>query len=100
MNQYISVGLDVHADSITAAILDGDAQDPEVVKLPGDLMKVRRLFRRLAKKKLFEPVTRLPVPAPSSIEYSATTDSSATSSRPRSFPVSRGIGVKPTVSTR
>jgi transposase len=50
MNQYISVGLDVHADSITAAILDGDAQDPEVVKLSGDLMKVRRLFRRLAKK--------------------------------------------------
>jgi transposase len=50
MNQYISVGLDVHADSITAAILDGDAQDPEVVKLSGDLMKVRRLFRRLARK--------------------------------------------------
>jgi transposase len=50
MNQYISVGLDVHADSITAAILDGNVQDPEVVKLPGDLMKVRRLFRRLAKK--------------------------------------------------
>ncbi|MGB2959943.1 MAG: IS110 family transposase [Bacteroidota bacterium] len=50
MNQSIFVGLDVHADSITVAILEGDTQDPEVVKLSADLMKVRRLFRRLAKK--------------------------------------------------
>ena len=50
MNKYIWVGLDVHLDSITAAILEDEAQDPEVVKLSGDLMKVRRLFRRLAKR--------------------------------------------------
>ncbi len=50
MNQCIWVGLDVHADSITAAILSGDSQEPEVITLSGDLMKVRRLFRRLAKK--------------------------------------------------
>ena len=50
MDQYIWVGLDVHAESITAAILEGDAQDPEVITLSGDLMKVRRLFRRLAEK--------------------------------------------------
>ncbi|MGB5874004.1 MAG: hypothetical protein WBG01_15715 [Bacteroidota bacterium] len=37
MNQSIVVGLDVHADSITAAILNGDLQDPVVVKLPADL---------------------------------------------------------------
>jgi len=50
MGQCIWIGLDVHVDSITAAILQGDCTDPEVIKLPGDLMKVRRLFRRLAKK--------------------------------------------------
>ncbi|MDH3214889.1 MAG: transposase [Candidatus Krumholzibacteria bacterium] len=50
MNKYIWVGLDVHLDSITAAILEDDAQQPEVVTLSGDLMKVRRLFRRLSKK--------------------------------------------------
>ena len=50
MSKYIWVGLDVHLDSITAAILDGNAQEPEVVTLSGDLMKVRRLFRRLSRK--------------------------------------------------
>lgn len=48
MEQYNWVGLDVHLDSITAAILRGDCQDAEVLKLPGDLMKVRQLFRRLS----------------------------------------------------
>jgi len=42
------VGLDVHADSITAAILPSESDTPEVVKLSGDLMQVRRLFRRLS----------------------------------------------------
>ena len=42
------VGLDVHADSITAAILPPKSDSPEVVKLSGDLMQVRRLFRRLS----------------------------------------------------
>ena len=50
MTKSIWIGLDVHAESITAAILDGDSQEPEIVTLPGDLMKVRRLFRRLAKQ--------------------------------------------------
>jgi len=50
MNEYTWVGLDVHLDSITAAILEGDAQEPEVITLSGGLMKVRRLFRRLARK--------------------------------------------------
>lgn len=40
----------MHAESITAAILVGDSQDPEIVTLPGDLNKVRRLFRRLAER--------------------------------------------------
>lgn len=56
MSYTITVGLDVHAESITAAILylrsrgEGDSQEAEVITLPSDLMKVRRLFRRLAKK--------------------------------------------------
>ena len=50
MNEYIHVGLDVHLDSITAAILGRDGEQPEAVRLPGDLMKVRRLFRRLSAK--------------------------------------------------
>jgi transposase len=44
----IWVGLDVHKDSITAAILEGDASQAEVVRLSSDLHKVRRLFRRLS----------------------------------------------------
>jgi transposase len=50
MSEYIWVGLDVHVESITAAILEGESRDAEVVKLSGDLHKVRRLFRRLSKK--------------------------------------------------
>jgi hypothetical protein len=46
MSQYIWIGLDVHVDSITAAILEGDQESPDVSKMSGDLMKVRRLFRR------------------------------------------------------
>ena len=47
MIQETVVGLDVHADSITVAILPPKSDTPEVVKLSGDLMQVRRLFRRL-----------------------------------------------------
>ena len=50
MGKYIWVGLDVHLESITAAILDGDGNEAEIVKMSGDLMKVRRLFRRLSAK--------------------------------------------------
>ena len=48
MVQDTVVGLDVHADSITAAILSPTSDTPEVVKLSSDLMQVRRLFRRLS----------------------------------------------------
>lgn len=44
------VGLDVHQDSITAAILHGDDPELEVVRLPGDLNPVRKLFRRLSQQ--------------------------------------------------
>ncbi|MCK4413807.1 MAG: IS110 family transposase [Candidatus Eisenbacteria sp.] len=50
MKESTWVGLDVHAQSITAAILEGDREQPEVIKLSGDLMKVRRLFRRLSQR--------------------------------------------------
>lgn len=46
----IWVGLDVHKDSITAAILEGDEAQGEVVRLANELNKVRRLFRRLASR--------------------------------------------------
>src|SRR5512133_2064043 len=48
MTQETVVGLDVHAQSITAAILHDANEHPEVITLPADLMQVRRLFRRLA----------------------------------------------------
>jgi transposase len=48
MVQETVVGLDVHADSITAAILPPTSDLPEVLKLSGDLNQVRRLFRRLS----------------------------------------------------
>lgn len=48
MNEITYVGLDVHADSITVAILQEQNQEAEVIQLSSDLMKVRRLFRRLA----------------------------------------------------
>lgn len=50
MSKYIWVGLDVHLESITAAVLEGDRNEAEIVKMSGDLMKVRRLFRRLSAK--------------------------------------------------
>ena len=50
MSKYIWVGLDVHLESITAAILEDDSDEVEIVKMSGDLMKVRRLLRRLSEK--------------------------------------------------
>ena len=41
------VGLDVHAESITATILRPGSEQPEVIKLASDPTKVRRFFRRL-----------------------------------------------------
>ncbi len=45
----IWVDLDVHKDSIVAAILCGRSPDPEVIRLTSNLMRIRKLFRRLAK---------------------------------------------------
>ena len=45
MMQETVVGLDVHADSIMAAFLPSKSDTPEVVKLSGDRMQVRRLLR-------------------------------------------------------
>ena len=48
--RIIWVGLDVHKDSTTAAILEGDASEAEAFRLSADLMQVRRLFRRLSER--------------------------------------------------
>jgi transposase len=42
------VGMDVHQDSITAAILLGHDKHPKIERLPADLNAVRRMFRRLS----------------------------------------------------
>jgi transposase len=44
------VGLDVHKESVTAAIIEGEGEDVQVVRLSSDLNKVRRLFRKLSKR--------------------------------------------------
>jgi len=44
----IWVGLDVHKNSITAAILEGDESHAEIVQFPSGLNKVRKLFRKLS----------------------------------------------------
>jgi transposase len=46
----IWVGMDVHQDSITAAILYGDDAEARVERLPGDLNAVRRMFRKLSER--------------------------------------------------
>ena len=46
----IWVGLDVHKDSITAAVLEGDTSEAEVIRLRPDLLRVRRFFSRLGKR--------------------------------------------------
>lgn len=50
MEKCIWVGLDVHKDSVTAAILAREGNQAEVVRLSSDLNPVRRLFRRLSKR--------------------------------------------------
>ena len=50
MSNITFVGLDVHNESITAAILVPGSDEPQVLKLPADLMKVRQLFIRLSDK--------------------------------------------------
>ena len=50
MSEHIIwVGLDVHKDSVVAAVLRGDSTDVEVIRLTSDLMRVRKLFRRLSR---------------------------------------------------
>lgn len=50
MEQTLFVGLDVHAQSITAAILTPDRRDAEVIQLSSDLNKMRRFFRQLSQR--------------------------------------------------
>jgi len=42
--------MDVHQNSITAAVLEGDSHDPDLFRLPGEVEAVRRLFRRLGRR--------------------------------------------------
>jgi transposase len=46
----IWVGLDVHKNSTIAAVLIGDEEKPQVLRLTPDLNELRRLFRKLAKR--------------------------------------------------
>jgi transposase len=48
VSKMIWVGLDVHKNSTTVAILEGDAREGEVIRLSADLNELRKLFRRLA----------------------------------------------------
>jgi len=47
MSKMIWVGLDVHKNSITAAVLEDWSRDGEVLRLSADLNELRKLFRRL-----------------------------------------------------
>jgi len=44
------VGLDVHQNSITAAVFQGDEPEPTIQRLSGDLNAARKLFRRLSQQ--------------------------------------------------
>ena len=46
--ETVWVGLDVHQNSITAAILQGNEQEPMIQRLSGNLNDTRKLFRKLA----------------------------------------------------
>jgi transposase len=47
MSKMFWVGLDVHKNSTTVAILEDDARDGEVLRLSADLNELRKVFRRL-----------------------------------------------------
>ena len=50
MPPIIWIGLDVHKDSLTAAILENDAPDAQVIRLGPDLNQLRKLLRRLSER--------------------------------------------------
>ncbi|MCA9726476.1 MAG: transposase, partial [Candidatus Eisenbacteria bacterium] len=50
MPSIIWVGLDVHKNSTTAAILEGETSEAQIVRLPADLNQLRKLFRKLSEK--------------------------------------------------
>ena len=50
MPPIIWIGLDVHKNSTTAAILEGVASDPQIVRLGADLNQLRKLLRKLSER--------------------------------------------------
>jgi transposase len=46
----IWVGLDVHQSRVTAAVLHEGSDRPQVINLPGEVVAVRKLMRRLSKE--------------------------------------------------
>ena len=48
--EILWVGLDVHLNSITAAVFQGSEREPVVRRLPADLNAVRRYFRALSRQ--------------------------------------------------
>ena len=75
MKPIIWVGLDVHKNSTTAAILIGDEQKAQILRLGPDLNELRRLFRKLAKRGPFARATRPPALASWSTGSSSMTGS-------------------------
>ncbi len=50
MSQTTYVGLDVHKNSTTVAILEGDSSSPQVLRLGSGLNEIRKLFKKLARR--------------------------------------------------
>lgn len=51
MSEYTTwVAMDVHKDSVTVSILEGDQNEVEVIQLGSDLNRIRRFFRKRAKR--------------------------------------------------
>jgi hypothetical protein len=57
------LGLDVHKDTISVAVLAPDRESPEVDRIPHDEASVRRLVGRLGDPAGCEPATRPARPA-------------------------------------
>ncbi len=49
MSKTAYVGLDVHRNSTTVVILEGDSSSPQVLRQGSDLNELRKLFKKLAR---------------------------------------------------